>query len=221
MIIALRLLRLAPLSLLGALGRLRLLGRLEGFSEFLVAEKPRGIRPRLLVFKRFGRKPPPPLLGRGLRVYLPPPDVDPVDPSAVARGARFRAARVRGEALVLGNRVDGFAEEAPPAAVGVKAAFDVGSVGWEGDIVRLIRGACLHLNRDLLVLESLTTSASSSCSSLTRGSSCSRPTLRWDSVRTSARIKMTSRLSAAGSPAKKESISWAWRSSRGVTRSGE
>ena len=86
MVIALRLLRLAPLSLLGALGRLRLLGRLEGFSEFLIAEKPRGIRPRLLVFKRFGRKPPPPLLGRGLRVYLPPPDVDPVDPSAVARG---------------------------------------------------------------------------------------------------------------------------------------
>ena len=213
MIIALRLLRLAPLPLLGALGRLRLLGRLEGFSEFLVAEEPRGICPRLLFFKLFGRKPPPPLLRRGLRIYLPPPDVDPIDPSAVARGARIRAARVRGEALVLGDRVNGFAEEAPPAAVGVKAAFDVGSVGWEGDFVRLIRGTETS--------SSLTTSVSSSCSSLTRGSFCSRPTLRWDSARTSARIRMTSRLSAAGSPAKKESISWAWRSSRGVTRSGE
>ena len=85
MIIALRLLRLAPLPLLGALGRLRLLGRLEGFSEFLIAEEPRGICPRLLVFKLFGRKPPPPLLRRGLRIHLPPPDVDPIDPSAVAR----------------------------------------------------------------------------------------------------------------------------------------
>ena len=62
---------------------------------------------------------------------------------------------MRGEALVLGNRVNGFAEEAPPAAVGVKAAFDVGSVGWEGDLVRLIRGGSLHLNRDLFVLDDL------------------------------------------------------------------
>ena len=219
MTIALRLLRLAPLSLLGALGRLCLLGRLEGFSEFFIAEKPRGIRPRLLVFKRFGGKPPPPLLGRGLRVYLPPPDVDPVDPSAVARGARLRAARVRGEALVLGNRVNGFTEEAPPAAVGVKAAFDVGPVGWEGDVVRLIRGARLHLNRDLLVLDNLSFLL---LFLLDQGLFL---------LPANVEVGLSANLGAHQNDVKafrgwvareeEKSISLAWRSSRGVTRSGE